>query len=389
MGKSSELMPKIDRVSPFERNSEFEAMGFDTRCVDVGNYSGRSAMPIYASVTGSEYQRHGDPSRDAVSACIASLENAKYTLVTASGVASMTLPMLALLKSGDRIICHKDLYIWTYFFVREDLPRLANIRVDMVDFTDLEALEAALKEEKTAMVVFETIANPLLNVADIKAVSALAHAHGALVLVDNTFASPYLCRPLELGADICSESMTKYMNGHGDALAGSISTNSHDIYYELQKMMGVVGCCLSPFNSFLVARGLQTLSLRMEKHCDNAERLVEYLSSKPFVKDLTYPGMETHPQHETAKKQLKRYGGVVCFRLVTSHEKLYGEFLPALKLWKHWVSLGEPHSLISPKDEDKEKGIPADFIRLAVGLENCEDLIADMESAFDKLFAKP
>ena len=139
-------MPKIDRVSPFERNSEFEAMGFDTRCVDVGNYSGRSAMPIYASVTGSEYQRHGDPSRDAVSACIASLENAKYTLVTASGVASMTLPMLALLKSGDRIICHKDLYIWTYFFVREDLPRLANIRVDMVDFTDLEALEAALKE---------------------------------------------------------------------------------------------------------------------------------------------------------------------------------------------------------------------------------------------------
>ena len=389
MGKSSELRPKIDRVSPFERNSEFEAMGFDTRCVDVGNYSGRSAMPIYASVTGSDYQRHGDPSRDAVSACIASLENAKYTLVTASGVASMTLPMLALLKSGDRIICHKDLYIWTYFFVREDLPRLANIRVDMVDFTDLEALEAALKEEKTAMVVFETIANPLLNVADIKAVSDLAHAHGSLVLVDNTFASPYLCRPLELGADISSESMTKYMNGHGDALAGSISTNSHEIYYELQKMMGVIGCCLSPFNSFLVARGLQTLSLRMEKHCDNAERIVEYLGSKPFVKDLTYPGMETHPQHETAKKQLKRYGGVVCFRLDTSHEKLYGEFLPALKLWKHWVSLGEPHSLISPKDEDKEKGIPADFIRLAVGLENCEDLIADMESAFDKLFASP
>lgn len=379
-------MPKIDRVSIFERNDEFEGMGFNTRCVDVGNYSGRSAMPIYASVTGGDYQRHGDPSRDAVSCCIASLEGAKYTLVTASGVAAMTLPMLALLKAGQRIICHKDLYIWTYFFVREDLPRLCDITVDMLDLTDLDALEQALKERPAAMICLETIANPLLNVVDIAAVCRLAHEYGALVLVDNTFASPYLCRPLELGADICSESMTKYMNGHGDALAGSISTNRHDIYYELQRMMGVVGCCLSPFHSFLVERGLQTLSLRMEKHCDNAEAIVGYLAEKPFVKRLTYPGMASHPQHAVAVRELKRFGGVVCFKLDVSHETLYESFLPSLRLWKHWVSLGEPHSLISPKDEDKEKGIPADFIRLAVGLENSEDLIADLEQGFAKIF---
>lgn len=386
MGKSEDLMPKIDRTSIFEKNEDFSFLDFETRCVEVGNYCGRSAVPIHACVTGDEYQRHGDPSRDAVSACIASLENAKYTLVTSSGVSSMTLPMLGLLQAGDRIICHHDLYIWTYFFVKEDLPRLSNVRVDMMDLTDLDAFEKAITEAPTKLVVLETIANPLLNVPDIEALCKIAHSHGALVMVDNTFASPYLCRPLDLGADISSESLTKYMNGHGDALGGSISTNSHQIYYQLQKMMGVIGCCLSPFNSFLISRGLQTLPLRMEKHCDNAERIVEYLSTKPFVLDLTYPGMETHPQHKTAKKQLKRYGGVVCFRLDTSHENLYNVFLPKLELWKHWVSLGEPHSLISPKNEDKEKGIPADFIRLAVGLGNCDDLICDLERGFDVLF---
>ena len=386
MGKSADIMKNIDRVSIFEKNKEFEEMAFNTRAIDVGNYCGRSAVPIYASVTGDTYQRHGDPSRDAISACIASLEGAKYSIVTGSGVSAMTLPMLALLKKGDRIVCHKDLYIWTYFFVREDLPRLCGIEVEMVDFTDLDALEAALKKGPVKMVVFETIANPMLDVADMKACCELAHRYGAIALVDNTFASPYLCQPMALGVDIVSESLTKYINGHGDALGGSISTDSHEIYYELQRMMGVIGCCASPFNSFLIARGVQTLSMRMERHCDNAEKLVAYLAQKPFVLDLTYPGMETHPQHETAAKQLKRYGGVLCFRLDTDHDTLYNRFIPELKLFKHWVSLGEAHSLISPKDEDKEKGIPADFIRVATGLEDCDDLIRDLEQAFGKIF---
>ena len=386
MGKSEEIMRNIDRVSIFEKTEEYKEMAFATRAIEVGNYSGRSAMPIYASVTGDTYQRHGDPSRDAISSCIASLEGAKYSLVTASGVSAMTLPMLSLLKKGDRIICHRDLYIWTYFFVREDLPRLCGIEVDMVDFTDLDALEAALKKGPAKMIVFETIANPLLQVADIKACCDLAHKYGALALIDNTFASPYLCRPMELGADIVSESLTKYINGHGDALGGSISTDSHEIYYELQRMMGVIGCCASPFNSFLISRGVQTLPMRMERHCDNAEKLVAYLAQKPFVLDLTYPGMKTHPQYAIAEKEMKRFGGVLCFRLDTDHDTLYNRFLPELKLFKHWVSLGEAHSLISPKDEDKEKGIPADFIRVAVGLENCDDLIHDLENAFQKIF---
>lgn len=167
-GKSEDLMKGIDRVGIFERMKDYEDMAFETRAIEVGNDSGRSAMPIYASVTGDTYQRHGDPSRDAISTCIASLEGMNYCLVTGSGVSAMTLPMLALLKKGDRIICHKDLYIWTYFFVREDLPRLCDIQVDMVDFTDLNALEEALKKGPARMVVFETIANPLLHVADMK-----------------------------------------------------------------------------------------------------------------------------------------------------------------------------------------------------------------------------
>lgn len=271
-------------------------MDFATRAIEVGNYTDRSAVPIYASVTsGTTYQRHGDPSRDALCSNIASLENAKYTLVTASGVASVTLPMLALLKRGDRIICHKDLYIWSYFFVREDLPRLLDAEVVMVDMTDTDALEAELKKGGTSLVVTETVTNPMLDIIDLKKCCELAHKYGARIMVDNTFASPYLCRPIDYGCDIVSESATKYINGHGDTLGGAISTNDHEIYYQLQRMMGVLGPCLSPFSSFLISRGLQTLPIRMEKHCDNAERLVEYLDTKPFVKQLIYPGLERHP----------------------------------------------------------------------------------------------
>ena len=159
-----------------------------------------------------------------------------------------------------------------------------------------------------------------------------------------------------------------------------------EIYYQLQRMMGVLGPCLSPFSSFLISRGLQTLPIRMEKHCDNAERLVEYLDTKPFVKQLIYPGLERHPGHELAGRQLKRYGGMLCFLLDTDHDTLFNEFLPELKLFKHWVSLGEAHSLISPKAEDKEKGIPADLIRVSAGLECADDLIADLERGFKKIF---
>ena len=379
-------MPSIDRRWPFEDNGPYANMDFDTRAIEIGNDTGRSAVPIYASVTGDAgYARHGDPSRDAVAKNIASLEGMRYTLMTASGVSSVTLPLLALLQEGDRIICHHDLYIWSYFFVREDLPRLCGADVAMVDLTDLNKLEEALKAKKTKLVVFETIANPMMNVVDIPACCELAHRYGAMVLVDNTFASPYLCRPGEMGCDIVSESLTKYLNGHGDALGGAISTNDADIYLKLQRMMGVVGCCLSPFHSFLILRGIQTLPLRMERHCDNAEALVAYLATKPFVKNLTYPGMAEHPQHELASRLLKRYGGMFGFQLDTDHDTLYNVILKELKLFKHWVSLGEPHSLISPKDEDKEKGIPADFIRVSAGLESSRDLIADLEQAFAKV----
>lgn len=387
MGTSKELMPKIDRTSIFEKNKEYEHMGFSTRAIDVGNYTDRSAVPIYASVTsGTTYQRNGDPSRDAVAANIASLEGAEYTLPTASGVSAVTLPLLALLNHGDRIICHRDLYLWTYFFVKEDLPRLLNADVVLIDMTNTEELERELKKSPTKLILTETITNPLLEVIDLKACSDLAHKYGAKHIDDNTFASPYLCRPLELGCDVVCESATKYINGHGDALGGAICTNDHEIYYKLQRMMGELGPCMSPFNSFLIMRGIQTLSMRMERHCDNAEKLAEYLGTKSFVKNVIYPGLENHPQHKLAEKQLKRFGGMLCFQLDLDHDTLYNEFLPSLKLFKHWVSLGEGHSLISPKDADEEKGIPADLIRVSVGLEDIDDLIADLENGF-KIFS--
>ncbi|MCU6746885.1 PLP-dependent aspartate aminotransferase family protein [Faecalicatena acetigenes] len=386
MGTSEELMPKIDRTHIFEKNKEYEDMDFATRAIDVGNYTDRSAVPIYASVTsGTTYQRNGDPSRDALCANIASLEGAAYTLATASGVSAVTLPILALLNHGERIICHKDLYLWTYFFVREDLPRLLNADVVMVDMTKEEELEKELKKGGTKLILSETVTNPMLEVIDLKRCSELAHQYGAKHINDNTFASPYLCRPLELGCDVVCESATKYINGHGDALGGAISTNEHEIYYKLQRMMGELGPCLSPFGSFLIMRGIQTLPMRMERHCDNAEKLAAYLAAKPFVKNLIYPGLAEHPQHELAKKQLKRFGGMLCFQLDVDHETLHEKFIPELKLFKHWVSLGEAHSLISPKDADDEKGIPADLIRVSVGLEDVSDLIDDLENSFKKI----
>lgn len=386
MSKSSELMPNIDRKWTFVDNGAYDRMAFDTRAIEIGNDTDRSAVPIYASVTsGAGYQRHGDPSRDAVSRNIASLEGTRCALMTASGVSAMTLPLLALLGRGDRIICHYDLYIWTYFFVREDLPRLCGAQADMIDMTDLNQLEDALSRGNTKMIVLETIANPLMNVIDIKACAELAHRYGALVLVDNTFASPYLCRPAELGADIVAESLTKYINGHGDAMGGAICTSDEQLYLQFQRMMGVIGCCMSPFNSFLIMRGIQTLPLRMERHCDNAEAIVAWLAKQPYVYNLTYPGLAGHPQHALAKRQLKRFGGMLGFQLACDHDTLYNIVLKELRLFKHWVSLGEAHSLISPKDADPEKGIPADFIRVSAGLENSGDLIDDLKQAFSRV----
>ena len=219
------------------------------------------------------------------------------------------------------------------------------------------------------------------------AVADYAHTQNpdCLVIVDNTFSTPLLVQPLKLGADVVVHGAAKYLNGHGDAMGGAICTSDEQLYLQFQRMMGVIGCCMSPFNSFLIMRGIQTLPLRMERHCDNAEALVAWLAKQPHVYNLTYPGLAEHPQHALAKRQLKRFGGMLGFQLACDHGTLYNVILKELRLFKHWVSLGEAHSLISPKDADPEKGIPADFIRVSAGLENSGDLIADLEQAFSKV----
>lgn len=384
---SDALLKSINRKNLFEDEDRYADASFATRSIEVGNESGRSAVPIFASVTAEVmYARHGDPTRDALMKNIASLEGSKYALVTSSGMAAVSLALFSQLEAGDRILCHRDTYIWTEYLLRADLPRLCRCETSFVDMTSLECVEAELKKGKTKIVYIETIANPLLHVVDIEACCRLAHRYGAKIFVDNTFASPYLCRPIEYGCDVVLESMTKYINGHGDALGGAVCTNDPDLFDACVNMMATIGSCLSPFNSYLILRGIQTLSLRVEKHCDNAEALVHYLSGKKHVHNLTYPGLASHPQHDVAARQFKRFGGMLGFTLDMNHETLHEVFLKELKLFKHWVSLGEGHTLISPKDEDREKGIPRDFIRVSAGLENSEDLVADLERGFRKVF---
>jgi cystathionine gamma-synthase len=373
-------------------------MDFETRAIHDGQEpdpaTGAVIVPIYQTSTyaqdgvgehkGYEYSRSANPTRTALQLCLASLEGAQHGVAFASGMAAITTVM-HLVHPSERVVSVNDVYGGTYrLFSQVYAPK--GYEIDFLSAAEMNDDLAGRIDERTRLVWLETPTNPLLNVIDIKAATEAAHAVGAMVVVDNTFATPYLQRPLELGADIVIHSTTKYLGGHSDVIGGFAATNDPTIaerLYFLQKSLGGVP---GPFDSWLVLRGLKTLALRMERHCENARRIAEYLESHQHVEQVFYPGLPSHPGHEIAERQMKDFGGMISFLAASEEEAV--ELVARTKVWILAESLGGIESLIEHparmthmSTADAPFAVPKNLVRLSVGIESVDDLIADLEAA--------
>jgi cystathionine gamma-lyase len=345
------------------------------------------AQPQVGEHTGYEYSRTQNPTREALERCLASLEGAKHAFSFASGCAA-TAGIQHLLSSGDKIVCGDDVYggtwrMFTKIFARQGLD------YTFVDFTRVAPEDAI--PEGTKMVWLESPTNPLLKVADIRALSKRGHDVGAIVVVDNTFATPIFQRPLELGADLVVHSTTKYLNGHSDVVGGAVMTNDDDLAEQLAFVRNGVGNVSGPWDCWLTLRGLKTLPIRMARHQSNAVKIVEWLNGREEVSRVFYPMDANHPQHELAKSQMSGFGGMISFEMNADIDAAK-RFCAATKIFCLAESLGGVESLLElpaamthasiPADIRKEIGIADGLVRLSVGIENVDDLIADLESAF-------
>jgi len=373
-------------------------MDFETRAIHDGQEpdpaTGSVIVPIYQTTTyaqeavgqhkGYEYSRSANPTRTALQLCLASLESAEHGVAFASGMAATTTVM-HLVHPSERVVSVNDVYGGTYrLFSQVYAPK--GYDIDFLSSGEINEGLADRIDEQTRLVWLETPTNPLLNIIDIKAATDAAHAVGAMVVVDNTFATPYLQRPLELGADIVIHSTTKYLGGHSDVIGGFAATNDPTIaerLYFLQKSLGGVP---GPFDSWLVLRGLKTLALRMDRHCENARRIAEYLESHQHVEQVLYPGLPSHPGHEIAKRQMKDFGGMISFLAASEEEAV--ELVARTKVWTLAESLGSIESLIEhparmthASTADAPFATPRNLVRLSVGIESVDDLIADLEAA--------
>lgn len=384
-------------------------MKFSTKAIHIGNEpnlkgggSGDVTVPIHLSTTfarekvdvptaGYEYSRSGNPTRFALEKNLAVLENGKAAFAFSSGLAAIA-NILLLLKSGDHILSIDDVYGGTRRLFNRVFADMG-LEFTFANFTTSDHLKSHIKSN-TKIIWIESPTNPLLKIVDIASVCQFAKKHSILTVVDNTFASPYLQKPLDLGADIVIHSLTKYIGGHSDAVAGSIVVNDTNLSERIRFLQNAVGAILSPFDSFQILKGIKTLSLRMERHEENAKKIVEYLASHPKISKIYYPGLTSHPGHEIAKKQMKGFGGMVSFEAVGSLEKSR-EFLESLKIISIAESLGVVESLIEhpasmthasvPKEDREKIGLTDTLIRLSVGIEDVEDLIADLEQALKKV----
>lgn len=362
--------------------------------------TGSVNVPIHQTTTykqekvgvhkGFEYSRTGNPTRLALEKLIADMEGGVRGLAFASGSAG-THNIFSLFSQGDHIIVGDDVYGGTYRLINKILKRLG-LTFTVVDTSDSSTIEGAIKDE-TKAIFLETPTNPLLKITDIKAVADIAKAHDLITIVDNTFATPYNQRPLELGADIVLHSASKYLGGHSDVVAGLVTTNSEKLAEELGFLQNAIGGILGPQDSWIIQRGIKTLGIRMEAHEANAKKIVDYLNNHDKVEKIYYPGLASHPGHETAKKQTTGFGGMVSFEL---KEGLSAEtFVESLSLITLAESLGAVESLIEipalmthgaiPSADRLKAGVKDELIRLSVGIEDVEDLIEDLESGFSKL----
>jgi len=373
-----------------------------TRCIHVGGHpdseTGAIMPPIYQTSTyvqespgvhkGYEYTRSHNPTRTRLEECLASLEQAKHCVVTASGLSAEML-IMHLLPAGSTILCGDDVYGGTYRLFTTVFHNMHNFH--FIDTTDPKKVEKAIKEHKPALIWLETPTNPLLKITDIVAITTLAKKAKALTVVDNTFMSPYFQNPLVLGADMVMHSMTKYINGHSDSVGGCIMLNDSAMHKQLFTLQNSIGPSQSPFDAWLVLRGLKTLAVRMEAHQKNAMAVAQYLEKHPKVEKVVYPGLKSHPQHAIAKKQMLGFGGMITFFLKGDIKKS-NKFLSTVKLFALAESLGGVESLIEhpaimthasvPKKVRESIGLTDNLIRLSVGIENVQDLIDDLEQAF-------
>ena len=375
--------------------------GFATRAIHVGQdpdpTTGAVVVPIYATSTyaqqdvgvhnGWDYSRSGNPTRDALETCFASLESARFGLAFASGLAAEDTVM-HMLRQGDHVIVSDDVYGGTRRLFTRVLER-HGLCFSYVDASRTDNVEAAFTP-RTRMVWLETPTNPLLKLVDIAAVARLAHTRQARVVVDNTFMSPYFQRPLELGADVALHSATKYLGGHSDVIGGAIAVHDEELYQELKYLQNAVGGVPGPFDCFLVLRGIKTLAVRMRQHERNAIAISRYLSGHPKVRSVNYPGLESHPQHDLAKRQTNGHGGMMSFE-VEGGEPAARRVVQKTRLFFLAESLGGVESLIElpapmthasvPAEIRRELGISDGLIRLSVGIEETDDLLADLEEA--------
>lgn len=384
--------------------------GFSTRSVHVGNSidkeTGAIRRPItmansYAlpydpsGVNWSEagtklYTRNGGANQEYLQEKLAALSETEDAVVLATGVAALHSIFFTFLKSGDHVVVSNITYIAVYRLLNEYLPEKYNITSTLVDSSDLGAVREAIRPN-TKLIHIETPGNPTLSISNIRAIAQLAHEHGALLSVDNTFASPYNQRPAKLGADLVVESLTKYINGHGDAMGGAVLGSRERIDRIRKEAMINVGGAISPFNAWLIMRGAITLKLRMKQHNNNALLIAGFLESHPKVRFVSFPGLPSHPQHEVAKAQMSNgYGGVMAFGLKGDTET-HNRFVSYLNVITSAVSLGHDESLIvflGPNDERQylyPEVFREGFLRFSVGLEDAEDLIEDLRQALDKI----
>ncbi len=382
---------------------------FDTRSIHIGEEpeylegsNNEVVAPIYLSSTFArkkvkvhgrfEYSRTSNPTRLALEKRYASLEQTRFGLGLASGLAAETLLLFTLLKPGDHIIGFDDLYGGTKRLLNQWTAQY-DLQVSLVDATRPELIEKAI-QQRTKLIWLESPTNPLLKVCDIAAISEIAHRHNLLVIVDNTFLSPYFQNPILLGADIVCHSVTKYIGGHSDVIGGAIMLNDEKLYEKLKFNQNALGMVPSPFDCYLVLRGLKTLSLRMERHQSNAMAIATYLENHSKVTRVYYPGLPSHPQFELNRTQACGFGGMVSFE-IKGGEKEAVQFLESLELFTLAESLGGVESLIEhpalmthasiTKKERELAGIKESLIRVSVGVEDVSDLLKDLELAFEKI----
>lgn len=377
-------------------------MKFATKAIHAGVHpdeaTGAIMTPIYQTSTyiqdgvgghkGYEYSRTLNPTRHALEKNIAALENARFGAAFGSGLAAIDC-VVKMLNPGDEVISTNDLYGGTYRLFTTIFAKYG-IKFQFVDMSNPETIEAFVTD-KTKLIWVETPTNPMMNIIDIEAVAQIAKKAGAMLAVDNTFATPYLQTPIDLGADIVMHSATKYLGGHSDVVMGILVTDNEEISKEMYRIQNSTGAVTAPMDSFLVLRGIKTLHLRMQRHCENGEKVARFLAAHPKVEKVYWPGFETHPNHDIAKKQMRGFGGMISFSLKGNKLEDAHKIVKKVKIFALAESLGGVESLVGhpatmthasiPKAAREKIGIVDSLIRLSVGIEDADDLIADLEQA--------